>query len=333
MKIKPIKVFIILSILIISTFAIVSIQNQNIYIKNYIKKQISFFKTPLPFIHKIQYFYDRAIIFYLNKQPKKAILNLEISKSLIPPLHIPEIKNINSIINETINNIKNNKKFNYFQSQKSLYENLISIVNRYYQKTYKVIKSLNNYMIQNDNITQLLQIVIFLLAVVAILSYILYSLKEQFKNDSLKDHLTNTFNRRFFFEEIKNLPNNIHSLVMTDIDYFKKINDTYGHDMGDFVLKEFTKLIKENIRKEDKIFRWGGEEFIILFKNMNANQTKKKIEYIKNLIENHDFNGIRITASFGIKEIKGKPTQEDLKILDDALYLSKEKGRNRITVF
>ena len=333
MKNKSIKIFIIFSIIVISIFAIISIQNQNIYIKNYIKKQISFFKTPLPFIHKIQYFYDRAIIFYLHNQPKKAIINLEISKSLIPPLDIPEIKNINSIINETINNIKNNKQFNYFKYQKLIYKNLISIVNRYYQKTYKVIKSLNNYMIKNDNKTQLLQIVIFLLAITAVLSYIFYSLKEQFKNDSLKDHLTDTFNRRFFFEEIKNLPNTTHSLVMTDIDYFKKINDTYGHDMGDFILKEFTRLIKENIRKEDEIFRWGGEEFIILFKNMNAKQAHQKIEYIKNLIENHNFNGIRITASFGIKEINGKPTQEDLKTLDNALYLSKEKGRNRITIF
>ena len=333
MKNKSIKIFIIFSIIVISIFAIISIQNQNIYIKNYIKKQISFFKTPLPFIHKIQYFYDRAIIFYLHNQPKKAIINLEISKSLIPPLDIPEIKNINSIINETINNIKNNKQFNYFKYQKLIYENLISIVNRYYQKTYKVIKSLNNYMIKNDNNTQLLQIVIFLLAITAVLSYIFYSLKEQFKNDSLKDHLTDTFNRRFFFEEIKNLPNTTHSLVMTDMDYFKKINDTYGHDMGDFVLKEFTRLIKENIRKEDEIFRWGGEEFIILFKNMNAKQAQQKIEYIKNLIENHNFNGIRITASFGIKEINGKPTQEDLKTLDNALYLSKEKGRNKITIF
>ncbi len=332
MKNKKIDLFIILGIVVITFIAIYSIQNKDKYIKSYIKQQLSFFQTPIPFIHKIQYFYDRAIIFYLNNDKKNAILNLEISQSFIASYNLNEMKKAENIINQTIKNIKNNKKFNYLLYQKKLYTTLTSIVHNYYVKSQNMINTLNKYIQNSDETNKMLQIAIFLFAVVAVLSYILYIMKESFKYSSFKDPLTNANNRRSFFEDIKNLPLETHTLVMADIDFFKQINDTYGHDMGDYVLQEFVKLIRENIRKEDRIYRWGGEEFVILFKNMNAYQANKKIEKIRQIIENHDFNGIKMTASFGIKEITGKPTNEDLKIMDNALYISKEKGRNRITV-
>ena len=332
MKNKKTDFFIIIAIAIITIVAMYTIQNKDKYIQSYIKQQLSFFKTPIPFIHKIQYFYDRAIIFYLNNDKKNAIMNLEISQSFIASYNLEEMKKAEYIIQKTIQNIKNNKKFNYFSYQKQLYTTLTSIVHNYYVKSQEMINTLNKYMQKSDETNKMLQIAIFLFAVVAILSYVLYIMKESFKHSSFKDPLTDANNRRCFFEDIKSLPTNHHTLVMADIDHFKQINDIYGHDMGDFVLKEFVKIIRENIRKEDRIYRWGGEEFVILFKNMNVSQAAKKIEEIREKIETYNFNGIKITASFGIKEITGKPSNEDLKIMDNALYISKEKGRNRITV-
>jgi len=328
---KKWNIGIIISILLIAICLVVAIQNKNIYIQNYIKQQVSIFKTPIPFIHKIQYFYDKAIINYLNGNPQEAIKNLEISEAFISTANF-SLQETKNIIDKTIYNIKENKKFDYLSYQHKLYLNLSNITYNYYIKSHNMIKTLNKFLDKNRKTNIALQIIIFLLALLLIFIYILYILKENTKINSLIDPLTFSFNRRSFFEDIKNLSFNTHTLVMADIDHFKKINDTYGHDAGDLVLKELVNIIKENIRKEDKIYRWGGEEFIILFKDMTAEQAQNKIKDIKSKIENYNFNGIKITASFGIKEITGTPNNQDLKILDNALYVSKEKGRNKITI-
>ena len=327
------SISIILFILIIAIGLIVVIQNRDSYIQNYIKKQISIFNTPIPFINKIQYFYDKALIDYINNKPQKAIENLEISKAFISSdMNSDILKKVSNIIDNTIQKIKTNQKFDILNYQNKLYSNLTLIVHNYYIKSHNTIKTLNEFLGKSKKTNLILQIIIFITAVLIILLYILYIVKEEAKINSFIDPLTLSFNRRCFFEDIKKLPHNIHTLVMADIDYFKKINDTYGHDTGDLILKEFVNIIKEHIRKEDKIYRWGGEEFIVLFKNMTADQAMKKITKLKEKIENHNFNGIKITASFGIKEIINSPTKEDLKILDNALYVSKEKGRNKITI-
>ncbi len=329
---KKTNIFIILSILICAVFLIIFIQNKSIYIKNFVKEQISIFQTPIPFIHKIQYFYDKAIINYLNKNKKEALKNLEISKAFIASCDIKELKDAQEIINKTITYIKNEQPFEYKNLQKNLYLNLTSIVHDYYVQSHNVITYLNSFIKKDKKTSLILQITIFLFALLVAYLYVLYNTKEEIKENALIDPLTKAYNRRSFFEDIKHLPNSTHTLVMTDIDYFKKVNDTYGHDVGDFILKEFVKIIKENIREEDKIYRWGGEEFIILLKNINSQDAYKKILAIKEKIESHDFNGIKITASFGIKEINHTPTTNDLKILDNALYISKEKGRNKVTI-
>lgn len=119
---------------------------------------------------------------------------------------------------------------------------------------------------------------------------------------------------------------------MVDLDHFKIINDTYGHEMGDYVLKETINIINNNIRKNDIIIRWGGEEFIILLKNVDRYKALEIAEILRKKIASFNFNGIKITASLGIKEIKDKITNEDLKTLDNALYLSKRKGRNKVSI-
>jgi len=122
---------------------------------------------------------------------------------------------------------------------------------------------------------------------------------------------------------------------MADLDYFKKINDTFGHLAGDEALKHFVKIIKRNLRKSDYVFRIGGEEFLILLPNTELKDAVEIVERIrKNLEENllhYDGKEIKLTASFGLVEVdKNKYINEIIKEADEKLYKAKELGRNKV---
>jgi diguanylate cyclase (GGDEF)-like protein/PAS domain S-box-containing protein len=159
-----------------------------------------------------------------------------------------------------------------------------------------------------------------------------YNLKRT--EDSLNfDSLTNSFNRTKFDLDFIDLSKN-DGIVMLDIDFFKSINDTYGHLNGDKVLKGLVTLFKNNFRKEDSIYRIGGEEFIIIFKNISYINLIKEVDKFRILIENEDF-GIdkKITSSFGFTFIEDEENIEKdfiLEIIDEALYEVKNNGRNSI---
>ncbi|MCW8355693.1 MAG: diguanylate cyclase [Marinomonas sp.] len=130
-----------------------------------------------------------------------------------------------------------------------------------------------------------------------------------------------------------------HSLVMTDIDFFKKVNDQYGHPAGDLVLKTIAKILGGSIRKTDFVGRYGGEEFAILLPNTDAagalffcETVRKKIAETKIKLPNMD---ISVTMSFGISEVKktDQSKSEWLSRSDEALYKAKEGGRNQSVVF
>ncbi|WP_415926613.1 GGDEF domain-containing protein [Lebetimonas sp. JS170] len=119
------------------------------------------------------------------------------------------------------------------------------------------------------------------------------------------------------------------SIIYFDIDYFKQVNDIYGHEKGDEVLKEISKLIKENIRKTDIFGRWGGEEFLIILPSTKAKEAVKISEKLRKIIQEHNFDGLNVTISFGIAELK--ENDDNISIVnraDRALYKAKEKGRN-----
>ena len=262
-----------------------------------------------------------------------AIKDLEIAKSFLSTqqknTYIIQIINQ---INKTENNIKNNVNLNSLSYQEILFKKITLYTHNYYSKIQDILvfiqKLINKY---RENI-KIIQISIFLLLVALIATLIIYKFKKLLENYAYKDPLTDAYNRRYFYEKIKKLPNNTNSLIMIDIDHFKLINDMYGHEMGDYILKELINLIKILVRKNDIIVRWGGEEFIILLKNVNSNKAVKIAEKIRKTIESYNFKGIKITASFGVKETKGTITSDDLKILDKALYLSKTKGRNQVNI-
>lgn len=162
---------------------------------------------------------------------------------------------------------------------------------------------------------------------------------EVIKKLSITDKLTGLYNRHKFFENLENeLYRSVRRMtnigvIMFDIDHFKSVNDNYGHDVGDHVLREISKIISEKIRDYDTFARWGGEEFIILLPETEINTVMIKAENMRSLVENHHFiDGRQITSSFGVTMIKpGENYEVALKRVDEALYSSKNNGRNRVT--
>ena len=150
------------------------------------------------------------------------------------------------------------------------------------------------------------------------------------------DPLTNINNRKMFDKlYTKELASHKRygeslSLIMFDIDHFKAVNDTYGHDIGDKVLVTLTELISKNLRTNDIFARWGGEEFTILLPRTNADEAYDKAQELRQLIEQYHDNEIpRITSSFGTTELlETDKEQSFFKRADEALYKAKRKRNN-----
>ena len=158
------------------------------------------------------------------------------------------------------------------------------------------------------------------------------------------DHLTGAFNRKSFEDQAKNAQNLLSiyqkpvSLITLDIDHFKKINDTHGHPIGDFVLKECVKMLKELFGRDvDCVARVGGEEFAILLPDYQIESAIKKAELILQTIRSAVFVTediqLKFTVSLGVAELMPKESIDHwVKRADAALYESKNTGRNRFTV-
>lgn len=156
---------------------------------------------------------------------------------------------------------------------------------------------------------------------------------------SVTDSLTGLYNRGYIDDaiqaEIKRTERygGSISLIMADIDYFKKFNDSYGHQVGDKVLCNVSELLKKNIRNTDTIGRWGGEEFIVICPNSSEQQCvilAEKLRLIVETTEHDTFGGV--TCSFGVSEyVPGNTENEFIKGADMALYESKKSGRNCVT--
>lgn len=123
----------------------------------------------------------------------------------------------------------------------------------------------------------------------------------------------------------------VYSLIMFDIDFFKKVNDTYGHLVGDEVLKSLAQLIKTSIRESDVFGRWGGEEFLIVCCGTDADGAYNLASKLRRKVELFEFPSVdRLTCSFGVAQIDAAGTDDMVKRADDALYRAKQGGRNRV---
>ena len=162
-------------------------------------------------------------------------------------------------------------------------------------------------------------------------------LRELFlKNKAYHDPLTGALNRQYFYDYYDENRQNITSLgvIMVDLDYFKKINDTYGHGVGDEVLKRVADVIQNSIRNDDTLIRWGGEEFIILINTSKNSQLISISEHIRHSVSEIVFESIpSITASLGATLLlEGESFKTVIERADIALYRAKANGRNRIEV-
>ncbi|WP_193110668.1 sensor domain-containing diguanylate cyclase [Sulfurimonas paralvinellae] len=162
--------------------------------------------------------------------------------------------------------------------------------------------------------------------------------KEELEDITIRDSLTGLYNRRFYEtqidEEIYNAKRYEHALsvIMLDIDFFKKVNDEHGHSVGDEVLIYYANLVKESLREADKVCRVGGEEFVIILPYTTKDDAVKIAEKLRVLVEKSK-KILPITMSFGVTEyIKGESEDFLYKRADEALYEAKNSGRNRVVV-
>lgn len=161
-------------------------------------------------------------------------------------------------------------------------------------------------------------------------------MEEELRHLSVADVLTNAYNRRYFTQKLEEeierarRTDGKFSLVMLDIDRFKRINDNFGHNAGDLVLKSMTEMIKNRIRKIDTLARWGGEEFVILLPDTTVNNAARLAEELRESLSQMDIPGVgRVTASFGVAGYCPGDTIETLmQRVDAMMYEAKAAGRN-----
>jgi diguanylate cyclase (GGDEF)-like protein len=158
------------------------------------------------------------------------------------------------------------------------------------------------------------------------------------KKEAEYDPLTEVYNRVKFNKVLQDMIYKANrydfkfSIILLDIDHFKSINDTYGHNIGDKVLIELSRLINMCLRDNDILARWGGEEFVILSESTSIKEASKFALRLKNIVNEYSFTEVgKVTGSFGVTEFKIGDTQSLLfERVDKALYEAKHNGRNQV---
>jgi len=164
---------------------------------------------------------------------------------------------------------------------------------------------------------------------------------EKIKHMALTDVLTGISNRRsitnLIGKEASRCKRNSSSfsMIMCDIDFFKKVNDTYGHDTGDYVLKRVAEVIQNNMRNQDVVARWGGEEFLIMLPETGIEDSVGVAEKLRATIEKEEMNfgghSFKVTMTFGVSVYENSlGIEKSIKKADDALYEGKQTGRNKV---
>lgn len=206
-------------------------------------------------------------------------------------------------------------------------------------------------VIISDSLNQVIQIVttifVFLLLYICSVMLCRDSQKMERKlteyNNELEaiantDNLTKLWNRHYlmrYIEKIIKNPFEFMSIAIGDIDFFKKINDNYGHECGDEVLRVLGKVFQNNMNGKGVVARWGGEEFIFVYENANGDDAKQKLadlqDAVKKTVINYNGQQIKVTMTYGLTEYDhNKSLDENICIADQRLYQGKKEGRDRI---
>jgi diguanylate cyclase (GGDEF)-like protein len=171
-------------------------------------------------------------------------------------------------------------------------------------------------------------------------------LQGKLREQATRDPLTGLFNRRYLEDT---LDRELHralrkqsplSIVMLDLDHFKQFNDTFGHDAGDLVLRELGKLLRTVLRQSDILFRYGGEEFVLVFPDSSLTDTWKRVDEIRVLVKGlkirHDdrlLGTITVSAGVATAPEHGSTTHDLLRSADDAMFAAKQGGRDRLAAY
>lgn len=168
----------------------------------------------------------------------------------------------------------------------------------------------------------------------------LIGLFQQIKEMANRDFLTGSFNRRYFFEVANRIflksarAKKALVVAMIDIDDFKKINDSYGHDIGDIAIKEVKNVLDKLLRKSDLMARFGGEEFCMIFENISLESTKQLLEKIRKAFETNSIRTktVELTYTVSIGAVYGLGSSLDtlIKLSDNAMYEAKKNGKNQV---
>jgi len=234
--------------------------------------------------------------------------------------------------------VQNNGFFTYTDGIKNKYwtdylfmhpevKRIVSIMNTDnqlidFELTIKKIENKSEYIIVFNDITQFI------------------AKKNEYKYFAYHDHLTKIYNRQMFDEaflkeiETKKRYKDNLSILLLDIDHFKKVNDTYGHQIGDLTLIALTNIISKNLRVNDVFARWGGEEFIILLPRTKIDAAYSKAQEIRALVESYINKELPlVTISIGVTELNDTDTVKTcLERIDKALYLAKVKRNDVVKV-
>ncbi|HXU65444.1 MAG TPA: GGDEF domain-containing protein [Polyangia bacterium] len=170
--------------------------------------------------------------------------------------------------------------------------------------------------------------------------------QKQMYESALRDGLTKAFNKKYFTDRLESeltfavRHSSALALVMFDIDHFKKVNDTHGHQAGDLVLSEISTLLTTTLRAEDVFARYGGEEFAVICRGIDTAQAHVVAERMRKAVEKHRFvhegTNIPITISIGVAGVPDATVKDATDLVahaDKALYQSKHGGRNRVTMY
>ena len=270
------------------------------------------------------------------------------SYAIVSKINFPEkfIKTID--LNQPTQVIYTNHKYYLLSTNLNLYDYKGEIVSK-----ILVMKDITSFIDSKNSsllFVNLLSLIVFL--IIISLMYIIFN---QFSSEIQKnmktitslnkkskylhtkantDELTSIYNKRYFDNYLEGFIKlgNKGSIIFFDIDHFKDINDTYGHPIGDKVLKDISKCIREHIRKNDTFARWGGEEFVIILNNLELDMAIQKAQQFRKCIEEYQFEkNIPVTISLGVAEVEENDTKNELvKKVDALLYKAKNNGRNCI---
>ncbi|WP_457748357.1 sensor domain-containing diguanylate cyclase [Sulfurimonas sp.] len=261
------------------------------------------------------------------------------SHNIIKFFNRSKIYKIDTFIPSVILNIKDTQKnLKYINSQYIFKKTLAN-------SKFKYIYMVNVYKVWLQSFIYILPI--FILMLFSVYLVFLYqkskNLNYKLKLQTVKDYMTGAYNRRYFFEVAETLylrakrKRSKLAVIMIDIDDFKIINDSYGHDNGDLAIIEVRKILEKNLRKYDLFARFGGEEFCILLDDISKEDVVNLFEKIrKDFEENEIMNAevrIHYTVSFGIAYGMMGSLEKLIKIADEALYASKQNGKNQVTIY